>query len=56
MSDAMRQFNEVIDLFDFDLTRDQFLSHLRLTCHAAVHSPKKKCTGQQFKKKTRDSQ
>jgi hypothetical protein len=31
MSGAMRQFNEVIGLFDFDLTRDQFLNRLRLT-------------------------
>jgi hypothetical protein len=30
MSDAMRQFNEVIGLFDFGLTRDQFLN-IRLT-------------------------
>jgi hypothetical protein len=53
MSGAMRQFNEVIGLFDFDLTRDQLLNRLRLTlktyptlhrfsesiehCHAAVH-------------------
>jgi hypothetical protein len=27
----MRRFNEVIGLFDFDLTRDQFLNRLRLT-------------------------
>jgi hypothetical protein len=26
MSSAIRQFNEVIGLFDFDLTRDQFLN------------------------------
>jgi hypothetical protein len=31
MSSAMRQFNEVIGLFDFGLTRDQFLNCLRLT-------------------------
>jgi hypothetical protein len=31
MSSAMRQFNEVIGLFDFGLTRDQFLNRLRLT-------------------------
>jgi hypothetical protein len=31
MLSAMRQFNEVIGLFDFGLTRDQFLNHLRLT-------------------------
>jgi hypothetical protein len=31
MSGAMLQFNEVISLFDFDLTRDQFLNRLRLT-------------------------
>jgi hypothetical protein len=31
LSSAMRQFNEVIGLFDFGLTRDQFLNRLRLT-------------------------
>jgi hypothetical protein len=31
MSGAMRQFNEVIGLFDFSLTRDRFLNRLRLT-------------------------
>jgi hypothetical protein len=31
MSSAMRQFNEIICLFDFGLTRDQFLIRLRLT-------------------------
>jgi hypothetical protein len=31
MSGAMRQFNEVICLFDFGLTRHQFLNRLRLT-------------------------
>jgi hypothetical protein len=31
VSSAMRQFNEVIGLFDFDLTREQFLNPLRLT-------------------------
>jgi hypothetical protein len=31
MLGAMRQFNEVIVLFDFGLTRDQFLNRLRLT-------------------------
>jgi hypothetical protein len=30
ISGAMRQFNEVIGLFDFGLTRDQFLNRLRL--------------------------
>jgi hypothetical protein len=30
MSSAMRHFNEVIGLFDFGLTRDQFLNRLRL--------------------------
>jgi hypothetical protein len=51
MSIAMRQFNEVIGLFDFGLNRDQFLNRLRLDlsssspiesivhCHAAVHYP-----------------
>jgi hypothetical protein len=33
MSSAMRQFNEVIGLFDFGLTRDEFLNHLRLTLY-----------------------
>jgi hypothetical protein len=31
MSGAMRQFNEVIGIFDFSLTRDQFLNRIRLT-------------------------
>jgi hypothetical protein len=31
MSIAMRQYNEVIGLFDFGLTQDQFLNLLRLT-------------------------
>jgi hypothetical protein len=31
MSSAMRQFNEVIGLFDFGLTGDEFLNRLRLT-------------------------
>jgi hypothetical protein len=31
MSDAMQQFNEVIGLFEFGLTLDQFLNRLRLT-------------------------
>jgi hypothetical protein len=31
MLSAMRQFNEVIGLFGFGLTRDQFLNRLRLT-------------------------
>jgi hypothetical protein len=31
MLGAMRQFNKVIGLFDFDQTRDQFLNFLRLT-------------------------
>jgi hypothetical protein len=31
MSDAMRQFNAVIGLFDFSLTWDQVLNRLRLT-------------------------
>jgi hypothetical protein len=31
MSSAMRQFNEVIGLFDFGLTQDQFVNRLRLT-------------------------
>jgi hypothetical protein len=30
MAGAMRQFNEVIGLFDFGLTRDQFSNRLRL--------------------------
>jgi hypothetical protein len=30
MSGAIRHFNEVIGLFDFGLTRDQFLNRLRL--------------------------
>jgi hypothetical protein len=30
MSGSMRQFNEVIGIFDFGLTRDQFLNRLRL--------------------------
>jgi hypothetical protein len=30
MSSAMRQFNEVIGLFDFGLTRGQFLNRLML--------------------------
>jgi hypothetical protein len=55
MSSAIRQFSEVIGLFDFGLTLDQFLNRLRLTlkaypilhrflesivhCHATVHYP-----------------
>jgi hypothetical protein len=31
MLSGMGQFNEVIGLFDFGLTRDQFLNRLRLT-------------------------
>jgi hypothetical protein len=31
MSNAMRQFNEVLGVFDFGLTWDQFLNRLRLT-------------------------
>jgi hypothetical protein len=31
MSGAMREFNEVIGLFDFILTRIQFVNRLRLT-------------------------
>jgi hypothetical protein len=31
MSAAMREFNKVIGLFDFILTRNQFLSRLKLT-------------------------
>jgi hypothetical protein len=31
MLGEMRQFNDVIGLFDFGLTRDQFLNRLRLT-------------------------
>jgi hypothetical protein len=31
MSAAMRQFNKVIGLFDFILTRNQFLNRLKLT-------------------------
>jgi hypothetical protein len=31
MSAAMREFNEVIGLFDFILTRNQFMNHLKLT-------------------------
>jgi hypothetical protein len=31
MSSAMRQFNEVIGLFDFGLTQDQFLNRMKLT-------------------------
>jgi hypothetical protein len=31
MSAAMREFNEVIGLFDFILTRDQFLNRLRMS-------------------------
>jgi hypothetical protein len=31
MASAMRQFNEVIGLFDFGLTRNQSLNRLRLT-------------------------
>jgi hypothetical protein len=34
MLGAMRQFNEVIGLFGFGLTRDQFLNRLRLTLKA----------------------
>jgi hypothetical protein len=40
MSSTMRQFNEVISLFDFGLTRDQFLNCLSIMYrHAAVHYP-----------------
>jgi hypothetical protein len=38
MSSAMRQFNEVIGLLDFGLTRDQFLNRLRLTCRPIQHT------------------
>jgi hypothetical protein len=31
MSTVMREFNEVIGLFDFILTRYQFINHLKLT-------------------------
>jgi hypothetical protein len=33
MSAAMREFNEVIGLFDFILTRNQFVNRLRLTLY-----------------------